>query len=539
MEKTKNNKKETFMQGVMAIIFSQVLIKILGLVYKIYLTNKDGFGDRGNAIYNSGYQIYALLLTLSSIGLPSAISKIISEKMATNDIKGAHRVFKIAFITFAILGFIGTAFLFFGAELIANEWLKQSEAKLTLIALSPAIFFVSIGSILRGYYIGISKVKTSANSQTFEQLAKTILTVICVEIIATMTVGNTELMAAAATVATTLATFASFFYLYMIFRHETKGVRKEIANMGEKSNEKASKILKSILAVSIPISITALLSSINKNVDSFTVVRLLEPSLGHEIATKIYGILGGKIDTLTTLPLAINVAFSTALVPAMASAKVNNDIKTINKRISFSIMLSILIGMPCTIGMALFAQEILYLLFPAAPDGAVLLAISAFTVIFTVLSQTINGALQGLGKVRIPVIALGCGVLAKTLCNIFLIPTQMGANAAAFGSVICHIISFSIGYLSLRKTVKLDFSIIRLFVKPTIATIIMGVLSFGLYKALLLALPLRISAIIAITFSVIVYGIAVILLKTLSKEDMQSLPFGKKICTFLEKIKVY
>ena len=130
----KDKKKETFMQGVMAIIFSQVLIKILGLVYKIYLTNRDGFGDRGNAIYNSGYQIYALLLTLSSIGLPSAISKIISEKMATNDIKAAHRVFKIAFITFAIFGFLGTAFLFFGSDFIANVWLTQPEAKLTLMA---------------------------------------------------------------------------------------------------------------------------------------------------------------------------------------------------------------------------------------------------------------------------------------------------------------------------------------------------------------------------------------------------------------------
>lgn len=544
MEETKkDSKKETFMQGVMALIFSQILIKILGLIYKIYLTNRDSFGDAGNAIYNSGYQIYALLLTLSSIGIPNAISKLVSEKLAKGDRAGAHRVFKIAFITFAILGITGTCLLFFGANFIAKVWLAQDNAELTLMALSPAIFFVSIASVIRGYYSGISKLKVSANSQTYEQLSKTILTVILVEIVAYFTSANTKLMAAGATVATSLATFFSFFYLYMCYKIEKKNDKKIIINSNYKSKsyekEKVFSVLKKILAVSIPISITALLSSINKNVDSFTVVRLLTPTLGYDTATKLYGILGGKVDTLTSLPLSFNVAFATALVPALATAKVNNDNNTINKRISFSLMLTILIGLPCTIGMAMFAKEILLILFPTTPDGDVLLAISAFTIIFTVLSQTINGALQGLGKVKIPAIALGCGVFAKVLCNVFLIPTSLGANAAALGSVICHIIAFTIGYIALRKTVKLNFSLIRLLIKPCIATGIMAIISYELYKTLLGIVGIRVSAIIAMGVAVLIYAILIIILKVLSKDDMKSLPFGSKICTVLEKLKIY
>ena len=123
--------KESFIQGIIAIMFSQVIIKVSGLIYKLYLTNKEGFGDEGNAIYSSGFQIYALLLTLSSIGVPNAISKLVSEKLAKGDTKGAHRVFKVAFVTFALIGLCGTSILFFGAHYFANNLLRIPEAEIT------------------------------------------------------------------------------------------------------------------------------------------------------------------------------------------------------------------------------------------------------------------------------------------------------------------------------------------------------------------------------------------------------------------------
>ena len=145
------------------------------------------------------------------------------------------------------------------------------------------------------------------------------------------------------------------------------------------------------------------------------------------------------------MPLAFNIAFATALVPAIAGAKVKNDLKTINNKLTFSLLTTILIGLPCTVGMAMYAKQILYLLFPNAVKGSTLLAISSITIIFTAMAQTINGALQGLGKVRIPAIALGCGVLTKLITNIVLIPMEgVYENGAAIGSVLCHIVSFTI-----------------------------------------------------------------------------------------------
>ena len=153
-------RKKGFMQGIIAIMVSQVVVKILGLLYRLYLTNRQGFGDQGNAIYSSGFQIYALLLTLSSIGVPNAVSKLIAEKLAIGDNKGAHRIFKVCFVIFSLIGLTGTVILFLGARYIANIILQIPESELTLIALSPSVFFVTVSSVIRGYFQRKRRIKS-------------------------------------------------------------------------------------------------------------------------------------------------------------------------------------------------------------------------------------------------------------------------------------------------------------------------------------------------------------------------------------------
>ena len=529
------------MQGVLALMFSQIIIKILGLIYSIYLTNREGFGDAGNAIYMSGYQIYALLLTISSIGVPNAISKLVSEKLARDDKKGADRIFRIAFLTFAIIGFIGTLMLFFGARFISNVMLEIPEAEYTLIALSPAIFFVSISSVIRGYFNGKQKISATAKSQTFEQLFKATLTIILVEIVAILSNTNTQFMAAGANLATTFATFLSFTYIFALCQKDRKQERKEILSSTETEKDSVKTIIKNVLWVSIPISLSSLLSAINKNIDALTVVRFLKPVIGEAAAKAKYGILSAKIDVLTSMPLAFNIAFATALVPAIASARVKRDIETVNKRLRFSILITILIGLPCTVGMAMYADQILNLLFPNANSGGLLLKISSITIIFTVLAQTINGALQGLGKVRVPAIALGCGVLVKLISNILLIPIEgIYENGAAIGSVLCHVVSFTIVYNVLKRTIKLDFRISTMIIKPILATIMMAVISYSAYIVILDVLARdRMATALGIAVAVMAYIVSIIILKILSKEDIYMIPKGEKIYNFLRKIKIY
>ncbi len=405
---TRPRKKETFMQGVITLVFSQLLIKGLGLIYTLYLTNRSGFGDRGNGIVAASYQIYAVLLTISSTGVPNAISKLVSERVALGDHKGAYRIFKIAFATFAVIGLVGSLMLFFGAGLIANNWLQIPDAEMTLVALSPAVFFVAISSVMRGYFNGRQNLKVTARSQTLEQIFKTTLTIIIVEIVAIISNTSTIWMAGGATLATTLATFVGFGYLYLFYQTRRREVAAEIRETVNYKYERVRNIVKKILLVSIPIALTAVMSSLNKNIDSFTVVRSLKQFMDEDMAIAQYGILGGKVDTLTSLPLSFNVAFATALVPAISAAKARKDKNEIKKKSSFTLLTSMLIGLPCAIGMCVFAGPILNLLFPNASSGTVILQISALTIIFTILDQTINSILQGYGKLMIPTIALGC-----------------------------------------------------------------------------------------------------------------------------------
>ncbi len=539
MQKVKKTlKKESFMQGIFAMMFSQVLIKLIGLVYKLYLTNREGFGDEGNAIYSSGFYIYSLLLTLSSVGVPNAISKLVSERIAIGDNKGANRIFKIAFFTFGLLGFIGTCILFFGASYIANVIVQIPDAELTLVALSPSIFFVSLICVIRGYFNGNGTLKVTANSQTLEQIFKTVFTILLVELIA-ITMGiNTKVMAAGANLATTVATIGSFIYLFVFYKNNRTININSTGIITKK--ESIFNVIKGILSVSIPISLSAILSSINKNIDSTTVVRGLKTFMDESAAKIQYGILSGKVDTLTSLPLSFNIAFATALVPAISFARAKNDNNTINKRVSFSILVTILIGLPCTAGMFVFSEQILKLLFPAQAAGAVLLQISSLAIIFTVLAQTINGALQGLGKIMVPAIAFGVGVIVKLVLNILLVPIpSIGVNGAAIGTIACNIVACIIGFSVLRKSIKIRFSFSKYIVKPIISTIIMSVCSYAIYIGLNKIFSISIASILAILSAIIIYVLAIIALKLFTKEEIYMIPYGQKLYRLLLKFGIY
>ena len=534
------NKKQSFMTGVMTLIGSQIIVKLVGIIYKVYLTNREGFGDTGNAIYNGGYQIYSLLLLISSIGIPNAISKLVSERVSVNDYKGANRVFKIALAILGLIGTIGTLILFFGADFIASKFLDIPESAITLKILSPSILLVAISSVIRGYFNGRSEMTATARSQAFEQILKTIFTVVVVEIAAHLTSNDVVSMAAGATAATTLSVTGSFIYICQFYFNKRKMFKQELKQTENYKEEGIKTIIKKILVISIPASLTSIVTSINKIIDSVTVVRGLKKITSEENAKTLYGILSGKVDTLTALPLAFTIAFATALVPGISTAKAKGDKEAIIKRIKSSYLLTILIGLPCAFGLIVFAEPILNLVFPNASNGATILQASALVIVFTTAAQTLSGSLQGLGNYRTSVIGLVAGVIVKTILNILIIPIEgIGIYGVAFSSIVCHFISFTIEMVTLKKMTKIKFKFTKFYGKPLLATIIMSVLSYGSYLLLNMFIPGRVATVIAILLAVIIYAIAVIALNILSEDEIKDLPKGDKIYNILAKIGVY
>ena len=295
----KKKKIGDFLSGIIVLMFSQVIVKILGMIYSLYLTNKQGFGDSGNAIYTSSYQIYAIFLTISSIGIPNAVSKLVAENLSIGDIKGAKRVFRVSIAIFSFVGFLCSLILYISSDFIAEKILEIKAASDILKILAPSIFFVSISAVIRGYFNGKQNIKTSAMALTFEQIIKTSLTIFIVEFVSRKTNFNTEIMAKSAMIAASIATIFSFLYIFLkyilIERKNKSDIYLNILNL----KKSAWEIFKEILVIAIPLSIASFVVILGNNIDSISIIKILKNKLGEGLAQEKYGILSSKVELLT------------------------------------------------------------------------------------------------------------------------------------------------------------------------------------------------------------------------------------------------
>ncbi len=534
-------KKPSFMMNVLTIIFSQVVVKLLGFAYRMVITNVDGFGDIGNGYYNYGFQIYALLLSISSVGIPNAISKLVSEKCALGNYRGAIRIFKVSLALFAIIGGAMSCLLFFGADFISTNILKAPGAVYTMQVLSPSIMFVSVSSVIRGFFMGQQNAKATSTSQMLEQLLKSTTTIIIVML---MTGAKPEFMAAGATLATTISTVLSMIYLFGFYAAHRKGIKaKYDAAPMVKETMSALAMAKSILWVSIPISLGSIVTSLNRVLDLVTVNRGLIKAFTGVIqgaealeanAVTLSGILS-KTDVLINLPLAINIAFATVLVPTVAGALAVKDYDTASRRVTFSLLTSIVIALPCTAGYAVLADGILRMIYPNAPDGAVLFMMMAPTVFFSAMSQTIYGSLQGMGKIFVPAFSILCGGVVKLIVNLTLIPIpDINIYGAPIGSVLCQGIAFFISFYVMRKNLPVKIPYGRYYGRPLIATAVMSGAVWAVHHFGEPVLGNAMATLLAIGIGVVVYFVLIFALKVFTADEIKMLPFGRKLARFVK-----
>lgn len=533
----------SFMKNVIILMCSEILVKVLGMIYKLVITNMEGFGNTGAGYYASGYQIYALLLTLSSIGIPSVISKLVSERLAIGDKTGAQRIFKIALKFFATLGLIFSILLYFGAGFIANNILNVPDTVYVMRVLAPAIVFVSISAVLKGYFAGQQNMKPTSVAQTLEQFLNCVLSITFVY----ACIGkDAYIMAAAGNLSTTLAIMITFVYLINYYKRNKLEINPEQRSPERRKSNK--ELLRTILGISIPITISSIISVISSVIDTATVSNCIQYAYQNSGMTKEAletlamtkaGILS-KIDTLVTFPLAINTAFSTALVPSISESMAKKEYGVASKRLSFSIFTSILIIFPCAMGFMFLANPILQMIYPSASDGALILQLSCISMIFTALNQTVNGGLYGLNLPKVPVAALGVGVIAKTILNIILVsnPT-INIAGASIGSIVCQILAFLIAFRVLNMKLKIKFDPKKNIIKPAIAAVVMGIIVYFVQYLLNMFMGNILSTLLAIIVGVGVYGLAIIFMNVLSKEDILMIPFGTKIYNILVKLHLY
>ena len=483
------------------------------------------------------------MLALSSIGIPSVISKLISERVAIGDNKGAQRVFKICMTLFVGVGAILSIALYFGAEYIATTIYNVPDTQFVMKALAPAIVFVSASAVLRGYFAGQNDMKPTSCSQIIEQLLNCILSIVFVY---SLLGKDAYIMAAGGNLSTTVAIILTFVYL--IAYYKKRKLKIDPQQKSEEENLTVGQLLKKILIISVPVTISSIISVIHPLIDSATVSRCIQTAFSgiyqskeqlELIAMSKTGILS-KLDTLVNLPVAVNIAFSTALVPVISGAIAKKDMKTASKRMSFSVFASLLIVLPCAAGFISLAQPILNLIYPSANDGAELLMMYSISMIFIALNQTINGGLYGLNKTYIPLIAVITGAVIKLILNIILISNpNIEIIGAAISSIISQSIAFSICVIALTKNIKLDMKFGRMILIPVLISAFMGICTYFINQMLNNIVGNNLSTIISIIAGAIIYIIAILISKILKKEEIMMIPFGTKIYNILLKLKIY
>ncbi|MBO5796941.1 MAG: polysaccharide biosynthesis protein, partial [Clostridia bacterium] len=505
-------KNTTLAKNVMMLMAAQFITKVMGLIYRIVIINIDGFGNEGNGYYSVGYTIYSVLLTLSSIGVPNVIAKLVSERIASGDCKGSQRVLKICFGLFLSISFVSACLLYFGADFIATHVMHIPDVAYTMKALAPAVFFASAISVFRGYFSGLGSLKATSVSQVVEQFFNCTLSILFVWLC--MGQGS-AVMAAAGNLSTSASIAAAFIFLLFYYWRRRGEIRAACrAQTVPQEQRSTGEMLRLILALSIPMAVGSLISALNDFIDSFNITNFIQTAYAGVLSTKeeleavaaeAAGLLG-KVSTITNLPLAINTAFSTALVPAISAAVAKHDRKLAGDKLSFSLFSSLIIVFPCATGLAALSGPILQMLYPNASDGAGLLALSVIPLIFLALTCIVNGGLYGLGEVRLPAASLAVGAVVKFILNFLLIrQPAIHVYGAVISSAVCDAVVFLLVFGALRRRLPLPLRWGHHVLKPALCSLIMGGAAYGAHRLLAPYLGNAVATLAAVLVGMVLY----------------------------------
>ena len=463
-ELPKDKKSQGFYSGVFVLSLSAVIVKIIGLIFKIPMLRL--LGSEGMGYFNSAYEIFALLCVISTSGLPVAMSVMISRK---KDTERAERVFKGAMRLFLVLGVVGSALMLVFSYPLAR-FLGNYKSFYAIIAIAPTLLFICITSAYRGYFQGLGEMTPTAFSQVIEALSKLILGLIFAYVALNAGFGG-EVAAAFAVLGLLLGCVFSSFYLSLVKkRKEERGKAKFF---GETKT-----ITRELIKISLPITISAAVVSITKMIDMTMILRRLQ-SIGYsgEDAFSVYGSYTTLCLPLFSLAPALISSVAMPTLPRLGHAIAVGDTKGQTDAVNDGIALTSLISMPISAGLALYSREILELIFKGESAAielcAPLLTLIAFSVSFSSLVTLTNAILQAYGHPSLPLISMGCGALIKIVLAYFLIGNEaINIAGAPISTFFCDVAINKVSFWFILRYIPGKIRVQKVFVRPFLAAII-------------------------------------------------------------------
>lgn len=535
------DRRKSFVGGAAILGVSGIICKVIGAAFRIPLNNV--LGTEGMANYQVAYPLYAALLVVSSSGIPTAISKMVSAKAATGDYRNAHYVFQVAFRMLTLIGIGTTILMLLGASPIASIT-GVPEAWPTLVAIAPSLFFVSILSAYRGYFQGLQMMTPTAISQLIEQVGKLVVGLMLAR--AWSAEGNMVMGAAGALVGVTVSELTAMLFLIILYNFNKGSIKYQIRTSPRVNKfDTRKEVINKLLKLAVPVTIGACIMPLVNLIDNAMVINSLK-SIGFSqtIAKEKFALLTSFVAPIINMPAVISVALQMSLVPAISSAVAARKGRQAVKTATVGVKLAILIGMPCAVGLFIMGGPVLSLLYRNLGNNydnlklaTDIMRIMSIGLVFLTLIQTVTGILQGLGRAMIPVRNLAIGAVVKVVASFFLLRNhELNILGAPISTVLCYLTAMLLNMYYLLANLGIEFSFGDYIVRPGLATAGMGGTAYGVYMFLSSRAGIAASAAGAILAAVVVYLLLVLLLGALRPEDAELLPGGRKLDGLMRRL---
>lgn len=529
--------RKSFIQGAVILGIAGIIIKVLGAFFRIPLANL--IGSEGMGYYQTAYPIYVLFLTLATAGIPIAISRMVSERIAVDDYFEAHKVFRVSFILLFCIGITSASICFFGAEPIVGL-MGNKGAKFAMMSIAPALLFVPMQAAYRGYFQGMQDMKPTAVSQVTEQFFRVAAGLFLAYYLAKF---GTHYAAAGASFGATAGAIGGLLTVIVIYLYKRGSLENNIQRTKGRNSEKSSSILAKILVIAIPVTIGAAIMPIMNAIDLGIVMRRLqETGWTYKEANSMYGQLTGMAGPLINFPQVLTQAVAMSLVPAVAAAYKQKDMRFLRENVQMGLRTAIIIGLPCAFGLMALSEPIMLLLYPmqraSAMNAAPCLFIMAFGVIFLSTVQTLTGVLQGVGKQMIPVRNLFIGAIVKVIITYTLTGVEsINIKGAAIGTVVAYMIAATLNVMAVKKYTGARFDFTLTYVKPVISTLFMAGAAVVVHRILFGIVGNALATMIAVCVAGAVYCVMLFITKSIKREEIVNLPKGKTLLKIVDRFK--
>lgn len=524
--------------GILAV--AGIICRIIGILYRSPLTSI--IGDEGNGYYTSAYNIYTIILLLSSYSIPSAVSKIIASKLALKEYRNAHRIFRCALIYVCVIGGAASLFTLFGAELFL-----EGEAAVVLRVFSPTIFLSGFVGVLRGYFQAHGSMIQTSFSQILEQILNAVISILAANLLIDLVTSKSTTAqaiygAAGSALGTGSGVVAALLFMLFVYAINRKMIYTRIAKDRHRYVDSYGDILRGMLSTVTPIIMSTFIynfsTSFNQTVYSKVMIYARGLSLA-QTATS-YGIFAGKAMVIINIPIALASSLSAAMIPTISASSALGDQTATRRKVVNAMWTTMLIAIPSSVGLAVLAKPIMQLLFPQKDSldmAAKLLAMIAITVVFYSLSTLSNGILQGIGQVKLPVRNAAIALAVQTvLLVVLLMFTELDLYALVICLIVYSFMMCVLNSISVRHCIGVGENFKTMFLMPAIAAAIMGAAAKGTYMGMQLFVSSNIICLVpSLLVAVIIYFVAALMIGAVGREQLLNLPKGQLIVRVAEK----